>query len=66
MEVDPSAGDDDYSFSSNGLTITIVSPKIDPGEPGYEEVKEYVKDKFDHFYASTAPFGNLTETADVE
>ena len=66
MEVDPSAGDDDYSFSSNGLTITIVSPKIDPGEPGYEEVKEYVKDKFDHFYASTAPFGNLAETADVE
>ena len=66
VEVNPSAGDDDYWFNSNGMKITIVSPEIDPGEPGYDEVKKHVKEKFDHFYAATSSSGNLSETADIE
>lgn len=46
-EVDASAGGDDYYVTCNGSTkITIKAPEIDPGEPGYDEVKAYVKDKY--------------------
>ena len=46
-EVDASAGDDDYYVTCNGNTkITIKAPEIDPGQPGYEEVKTYVQTKY--------------------
>ena len=66
VEVNPSAGDDDYWFRSNGKKITIISPEIKPGHPGYDEVKEYVKEKFDHFYTATSPSGDLAEAADLD
>ena len=66
VEVNPSAGDDDYWFSVNDKKVTIKSPKLKPGEPGYDEVKAYAREKFDHFYASTSPSGNLAGVADIE
>lgn len=65
-EVDASAGDDDYWVSVDGLKITIKAPEIDPGDPGYDEVKAYVKSKFSAFYNATAPGGKLSEVADVD
>ncbi len=46
-EVDASAGGDDYYVTCDGgVKITIKAPEIDPGEAGYNEVKEYVRTKF--------------------
>lgn len=43
-EVDASATDDDYHFtSSSGNKITIKTPELAPGDKGYNEVKNYVK-----------------------
>lgn len=65
-EVDASAGDDDYWVSASNLKITIKSPEIDPGQPGYDEVKNYVKTKFTAFYNATSATGDLAAVADVE
>ena len=65
-EVDASAGDDDYWVSTNNMKITIKAPEIEPGQPGYDEVKAYVKTKFSAFYSATAPSGKLSEVADVD
>ena len=65
-EVDASAGDDDYWVSTNNMKITIKAPEIDPGEPGYDEVKAYVKAKFNAFYNSTSASGALADYADVD
>ena len=65
-EVDASAGDDDYWVSVNNMKITIKAPEIDPGDPGYDEVKAYVKAKFGAFYTATAPNGKLSEYADID
>ena len=65
-EVDASAGDDDYWVNVDGLKITIKAPEIDPGKPGYDEVKAYVKKKFSAFYNATAPDGKLSEIADID
>ena len=64
-EVDASAGDDDYWVNVDGLKITIKAPEIDPGDPGYYEVKNYVRDKFSAFYTATAPNGVLSDYADI-
>lgn len=46
-EVDASAGEGDYYVTCNGNTkITIKAPEIEPGEPGYDEVKTYVQTKY--------------------
>ena len=48
-EVDASAGADDYYVTCNGnVKITIKAPEIDPGQPGYDEVKAYVQEKFNN------------------
>lgn len=50
-EVDAGANDDDYYFqSASGNKITIKTPELDPGDKGYNEVKDYVKEKFDSMY----------------
>ena len=54
VEVDASAGDDDYWVSSNGLKLTIKAPEIDPGAVGYDEVKSYVQKHFNEFYTATS------------
>ena len=48
------------------MTIASKAPEIDPGQPGYEEVKNYVKEKFSAFYTATAPNGNLSAVADID
>lgn len=49
-EVDGSAGADDYYVQlNNGVKITLKSPEIEPGNVGYNEVKAYVKEKFENF-----------------
>ena len=65
-EVDASATDGDYYVTTNNMKITIKAPEVDPGEPGYEEVKAYVKAKFSAFYSATSPTGKLSEVADVD
>ena len=65
-EVDASATDGDYYVTTNNMKITIKAPEVDPGEPGYEEVKTYVKTKFSAFYAATSPTGNLSAVADID
>lgn len=67
-EVDASANDDDYHFnSSNGNKITIKTPELEPGDKGYNEVKNYVKNKFDSFYnAIKSSNENLADYADVD
>ncbi len=67
-EVDASAGSDDYYVrSSSGNNITIKSPEIDPGEPGYDEVKAYVKEKFDAFYTALRNTrSDLSQYADID
>lgn len=67
VEVDASAGDDDYWVSSNGLKLTIKAPEIDPGAVGYNEVKSYVQKHFNEFYTATSSTSNnLSEVADIE
>ncbi|MBQ6413579.1 MAG: CotH kinase family protein [Ruminococcus sp.] len=65
-EVDASATTGDYYVTTNNMKITIKAPEVDPGQPGYEEVKNYVKEKFSAFYTATAPNGDLASVADVD
>ena len=66
-EVDPNSSEEDYTLkSSSGLSITIKAPEIAPGETGYDEVKAYVKQKFDDFYSHTTSRGKVEEVADVD
>jgi len=65
-EVDASATDGDYYVSTNSMKVTIKAPEIEPGEVGYEEVKNYVKTKFSAFYNATTPSGDLAAVADID
>ena len=65
-EVDASAGDDDYWVNVDGLKITIKAPEINPDNPGYDEVKAYVKAKFSAFYNATGPSSKLSDYADID
>lgn len=65
-EVDASATTGDYYVTTNNMKITIKAPEVDPGQPGYEEVKNYVKEKFSAFYTATSPSGDLASVADVD
>ena len=66
VEIDASAGDDDYWVSAKNMKLTIKSPEVDPGMPGYDEVKDYVKTKFEAFYNATSQRGKLSEVADID
>ena len=66
VEIDASAGDDDYWFSTKNIKVTIKSPEIEPDETGYNEVRAYVKSKFEAFYKATSPKGKLSEVADID
>lgn len=66
-EIDASAGGDDYYIETNSNKITIKAPEIDRGQPGYEEVKRYVKEKFNKFYSAVASrSSDLSEIADID
>ncbi len=67
VEVDASASDDDYWFSSNNMKVTIKAPEIEPGQVGYDEVKTYIRRKFNSLYSAfTSEFVDLSMVADVE
>ena len=67
VEVDASASADDYWFSSNNMKVTIKSPEIEPDQVGYDEVKTYIRRKFNSFYSAfTSEFVDLSMVADIE
>lgn len=68
-EVDAGAkdGEDYYVESSSGNKITIKAPELSEGDAGYEEVKSYVKEKFDAFYNSVkSKTSDPSDYADVD
>lgn len=71
-EVDASAGGDDYYVTCDGgVKITIKAPEIDPGQPGYDEVKAYVQSKFNELIkqcrtATRRPATSIAELMDLE
>ncbi len=68
-EVDASAkdGEDYYFKSSSGSKITIKVPELEEGDKGYNEVKDYVKTKYDAFYTATrSRTADLSKHAEVE
>ena len=67
-EVDASATDEDYYVeSSSGNKITIKTPELEQGDAGYEEVKTYVKEKFDAmFNAIKSNPSDLSDYIDID
>jgi hypothetical protein len=68
-EVDASAvdGDDYYVECSGGNKVTIKSPELEPTDVGYNEVKEYVKTKFNEFYtAIRSTSTDISTVADID
>lgn len=68
-EVDAGAkdGEDYYVEAASGNKITIKAPELEEGDAGYEDVKAYVKEKFDAFYDSVkSKTSDPTDYADVE
>lgn len=68
-EVDAGAmdGEDYYVDCSGGNKVTIKAPELEEGAPGYEEVKEYVKEKFNAFYNTARTLSaDISSVADIE
>lgn len=68
-EVDASANEDeDYVVKcDNGITLTVKAPELEPGDVGYEEVKNYIREKFNAFAgAAKNPSSNLSDYADID
>lgn len=66
-EVDASAGEDDYYFvADSGRKVTIKTPELAPEDVGYNEVKNYVKEKYDAMYdAIKSTTADVTKYIDV-
>ena len=60
MEIDPSASGEDYTTYAGSNPITIKAPELSKGDKGYDEVKNYVANKFQTFYDT------LTKDATLE
>lgn len=68
-EVDAGAkeGDDYFVECDNGIKVTIKAPEIDPGMPGYDEVKDYVRVKYNELAAAAIkPDSDLSKYADID
>ncbi|MCH5296550.1 MAG: CotH kinase family protein [Ruminococcus sp.] len=68
-EIDASAvdGDDYYVNCSGGNKVTIKAPELEVGDPGYNEVKEYVAEKFNTLYQTARNTSNdISTIADIE
>ena len=68
-EVDASAkeGEDYFFKASNGSKVTIKVPELEEGDTGYEEVKDYVKSKFDLFNNKVkSKNSTLADMADID
>lgn len=69
MEIDASAGDDDYSFYSweTGNMVTVKVPELSRGDDYYNEVLNYVQSKFEAlFLAIENNADNLDEIIDID
>lgn len=68
-EVDAGASDweDYYVDCEDGNKVTIKAPELEVGDVGYNEVKEYVRDKFNALYNAAKDTSNdISSVADVE
>lgn len=68
-EVDAGATEgEDYFVTLNDRTkITIKAPELEEGDKGYDEVKAYVKEKFQNFHnTASSRTADLSNVADVE
>ena len=67
-EIDPNAtdGKDYYVTCADSIKVTIKSPELNEGDTGYNEVKEYVKKKFNNFYSAVSGYKNISKIADVD
>ena len=67
-EVDSSASDEDYYVkASNGNNITIKVPELEEGDTGYEEVKNYVKSKYDSLCSALkSRTADVSQYADID
>lgn len=67
-EIDPNAtdGKDYYVTCADSIKVTIKSPELNEGDIGYNEVKAYVKKKFNNFYFAVSAYKDISEIADVD
>lgn len=67
-EIDPNAtdGEDYYVTCADTIKVTIKSPELNEGDTGYNEVKAYVKKKFNNFYFAVSGYKDISEIADVD
>ena len=65
-EINPNAREDECWITVGELKVIIVSPKIAPDQPGYDQVKASVEEKFSHFYDDLSFSDHISETADIE
>lgn len=68
-EVDAGAqdGEDYYVNCDDGIKVTIKAPELSEGDKGYNEVKNYVRDKYNAFYrAAKNTDSDLSQYADVD
>lgn len=68
-EVDSGAvdGEDYYVKCDDGIKVTIKAPELSEGDKGYNEVKNYVREKYNAFYrAAKKADSDLSQYADVD
>lgn len=68
-EVDSGAtdGEDYYVSCDDGIKVTIKAPELSEGDKGYNEVKNYVRDKYNAFHrAAKNADSDLSQYADVD
>lgn len=67
-EIDPNAtdGEDYYVTCADSIKVTIKSPELNEGDTGYNEVKAYVKKKFNNFYFAVSAYKDISEIADID
>ena len=68
-EVDSGAvdGEDYYVKCDDGIKVTIKAPELSEGDKGYDEVKNYVREKYNAFHrAAKKTDSDLSQYADVD
>ena len=68
-EVDSGAvdGEDYYVKCDDGIKVTIKAPELSEGDKGYNEVKNYVREKYNAFHnAAKKADSDLSQYADVD
>ena len=66
-EIDPNAtAGEDYYVTCNSIKVTIKSPELNEGDAGYNEVKAFVRKKFNKFYTSLYDYKDISKIADID